>query len=237
MSAFFSTFVANEPDEDGDIRFETGLTVTNATDQPIHQVQYKIWYSDPDGATFEENDSYDDVFLAPGDQHTLSPWGSVNQRDLNGSTISVRGLGRLARRDFCVLGDVAIPGPGESTRLQTSLDFGWSSGPLTVLVSRSAPDGDGDFNLEFKALIQNISSQFLKAVTLKGQLIDAEGVEFQSNETEREIPPESAVLYSSSFGYNAKAGNVNGAKAIFSLKALIPVATFDASETTEVGGE
>lgn len=236
MSAFFSTFVANEPDEDGDIGFDTELTVTNETDQPIYQVQYKIWYSDPDGATFEESDSYDDVFLAPGDQHTISPWGRVNQRDLNGSTISVRGLGRLARRDFRVLGEVAIPGPGESARLQASLDLGWNSGPLTVLVSRSAPDGDGDFSLEFKALIENTSSQFLKAVTLKGQLIDAEGVEIQSDETEREIPPESAVLYSSSF-YNAKAGQLSGAKAIFSLKALIPVATFDASETAEVGEE
>jgi len=95
----------------------------------------------------------------------------------------VRGLGRLARRDFRVLGEVAIPGPGESARLQTSLDLGWNSRPLTVLVSRSAPDGDGDFSLEFKALIENTSSQFLKAVTLKGQLIDAEGVEIQSDET------------------------------------------------------
>lgn len=236
MSAFFSTFVANEPDEDGDIGFDTELTVTNETDQPTYQVQYKIWYSDPDGATFDESDSYDDVFLAPGDQHTISPWGRVNQRDLNGSTISVRGLGRLARRDFRVLGEVDIPGPGESARLQASLDLGWNSGPLTVLVSRSAPDGDGDFSLEFKALIENTSSQFLKAVTLKGQLIDAEGVEIQNDETEREIPPESAVLYSSSF-YNAKATQLSGAKAIFSLKALIPVAAFDASETAEVGEE
>lgn len=236
MSAFFSTFVANEPDEDGDIGFDTELTVTNETDQPIYQIQYKIWYRDPGGATFEESDSYEDVFLAPGDQHTISPWGRVNQRDLTGQTISVRGVGRLARRDFRVLGEVAIPAAGESARLTADLDLGWSSGPVTLLLSRTTLDGDGDFSLDFKALIENASSQYLKVVTLKGQLIDAEGVEIQNDETERELPPETAVLYSSGF-YNAKAGQLEGAKAIFSLKALIPLASFDASETAEIGEE
>jgi hypothetical protein len=148
--------------------------------------------------------------------------------------IKVRGLGRLARRDFLVLGEVPIPSAGESTRLRAQLDLDWTSGPLTLLVSRSAPDGNGDFSLEFKVLIENQSRQFLKVVTLKGQLIDAEGVEIQSDETEREIPPESGVLYSSSF-YSANSCKLEGAKAIFSLKALIPVAAFEATETTELG--
>lgn len=233
MTAFFSTFVANEPDEDGRIGCETELNVINETDQPVHQVEHKIWYCDPDGATFEECEGYDDVFLAPGDKHTINPWGSVNHRDLNGSVISVRAHGRLARREFRVLGEVAIPYPGESARLQASLDLDWNSSPLTILISR---DPDGDQSLEFKALIENTSSQFLKAVILKGQLIDAEGVEIQSHETQREIPPESAVLYSSSF-YNAKAGQLDGARAIFSLKAMIPVASFEAIESTEIDEE
>jgi hypothetical protein len=236
MSAFFSTFVANEPDEDGDISFDTELTVTNETDQPVYQIQYKIWYLDSEGATFEESDSYEDVFLAPGDQQTISPWGRVNQRDLNGNSISVRGVGCLTRRDFRLLGEVAIPAAGESVRLRSDLGLGWSSENLTILVSRSAPDGDGDFSLEFKALIENKSSQFLKVVSLKGQLIDAEGVEIQNDETEREIPPESAVLYSSSF-YSTKASQLEDAKAIFSLKALIPLSVFDALETTELSEE
>jgi uncharacterized protein YcfL len=236
MSAFFSTFVANAPDEDGDIGVETELTVANETEHPIYQVQYKIWYSDQDGVTFEESDSYDDVFLAPGDSHTITPWGRVNKRDLVGSAVKVRGVGKLARRDFLLLGEVAIPAAGSSTRLTTNLDFSWNSGPLSVIVSRSAPDADGDFNLEFKALIENQSNQYLKVVTLKGQLIDADGVEIQNDETEREIPPETAVLYSSSF-YNSKSGQLEGAKALFSLKALIPVGSFEATETTEVGEE
>jgi uncharacterized protein YcfL len=73
MSAFFSTFVANAPDEDGDIGVETELTVANETEHPIYQVQYKIWYSDQDGVTFEESDSYDDVFLA-GWPCIVTPW-------------------------------------------------------------------------------------------------------------------------------------------------------------------
>jgi hypothetical protein len=233
MSAFFSTFVANEPDEDGDIGFDTELTVTNDTDQPVYQIQYKIWYSDTEGAVFEETDSYEDVFLVPGDQHTISPWGGFNQRFLNCRSISVRGVGHLARRDFRLLGEVAIPAAGESARIKTDLDLEWTSGPLTLIISRSVPDSDGDFRLEFKALIENTSSQYLKAVTLKGQLIDAEGVEILYDNTEREIPPQTAILFSSSF--YAKASQLEGAKAIFSLKAMIPVCTFDARETTEIG--
>jgi hypothetical protein len=236
MSAFFSTFVANEPDEDGDIGFDTELTVTNESETPIYQVQYKIWYRDPEGATFEESDSCDDVFLSQGDSHTISPWGRVNQRDLSGDTISVTGQVKLARRDFCVLGEVEIPGPGSSARLSTNVSFDWFTGPITLLVTRSEPDSDGDFNLEFKALIENQSSQYLKVVNLKGQLVDAEGVEIANDETEREIPAQTAVHYSSSF-YNTKAGQLVGAKGIFSLKALVPVVSFEASETTQIGEE
>lgn len=234
MTAFFSNLFANEPDEDGDISFDTELTVTNNTDQPVYQIQYKIWLSDPGGTTFDVTDSYEDAYLSPGDQYNLSSSGRVNERDLLGTSVLVRGIGCLARRDFQMLGEVPIPGPGESARLQTSLDLGWSSGALVVLVSRSVTDGDGDFRLEYKALIENTSTHFLKVVTIKGQLIDAGGVEIQNDETEQEIPPETVVFYSSNF-YGAKAGQLDGAKAIFSLKALIPVATFDANETTEVG--
>ena len=236
MSAFFSTFVANEPDDDGDISLETELTVANETDQVIHQIQYKIWYSNPDGATFEETESYDDVYLAPGDSHAISPWGGVNQRSLTGSSIKVRAVGCLARRDFAVLGEIAMPGADESACLTSNLNFGWISRPLALLLTRSAPDSDGDTNLEFMALIQNQSSQFLKVVILKGQLIDSEGVEIQNDETEQSIPPDTAVLYSSRF-YGVKTGQLDGAKAIFSLKALIPVAVFDTAETTEIGDE
>ena len=236
MTAFFSTFVAQEPDEDGEIAFETELKVTNDTDQPIHQIQYKIWYSDPEGAIFEETESYDDVFLTLGDEHAISPWGRGNIRYLNGRFIGVRGVGCLARRDFRLLGEVFIPAAGESARLKTELDLGWTSGPLTVLVSRSVPDSDGDFSLEYKVLIENASSKHLKVVTLKAQLIDAEGVEIESNEISQEIPAESFVLYNSSF-YSAKASQLEGAKAIISLKAMIPVSTFDVNETAEIGKE
>lgn len=236
MSAFFSTFVANEPDEDGDIGFDTELTVTNESETPVYQVQYKIWYRDPEGATFAESDSYDDVFLAQGDSHTIRIWEHVNQRDLSGEAISVTGKVKLARRDFCVLGEVEIPGPGSSTRLSTNVNFDWFTGPITLLVTRSETDSDGDFNMEFKALIENQSSQYLKVVNIKGQLVDAEGVEIANDETEQEIPPQTAVFCSSSF-YNAKAGQLEGAKGIFSLKALVPVASFEASETTQIGEE
>ena len=233
MPAFFSTFVAREPDEDGDISFDTELTVINESETPVYQVQYKIWYRDPDGATFQETDSYDDVFLSQGDSHTVSPWGGINQRDISGDAICVTGQVKLARRDFCVLGEVELPGPGSSTRLTTNVNFDWFTGPITLLVSRSESDGDGDFRLEFKALIENQSSQHLKVVSLKGQLIDAEGVEISNDETEREIPPKTAVYYDSSF-YNVKEGQLADAKGIFCLKALVPVASFEASETTQI---
>ncbi|MEI7951966.1 MAG: hypothetical protein WCH37_04715 [Synechococcaceae cyanobacterium ELA182] len=234
MSAFFTTFIPNEPDADGEIGIDAELTVTNDTDQPVYQIQYKVWYSDPDGTTIWGEEAYEDVYLPPGDSRTISTYRIVNQRDLSGRLIKVRGLGCLARRDFRLLGDVSIPPAGDSTRLSAQLDLDWTSGPLTLLVSRSVPDGDGDFSLEFKILIENQSSQFLKAVILKGQLIDAEGVEIQTVETYREIPPEEAVFYSSSFS-DAKLAQLERAKAIFSLKALIPVAAFEATETAELG--
>ena len=236
MSAFFSTFVTNAPDQEGGIDFDILLTVVNETEHPIHQVQYKIWYSDQDGVTLDAYESNDDVFLAPSDSHNITACGRVNKRDMVGSALKARGVGKLARRDFLLLGEVAIPDAGSSTRLTTNLDFSWTSGPLTIILSRSDQDADGNFSLEFKALIDNQSNQYLKVVTLKGQLIDADGVEIENDEEEREIPPETAVLYSSSF-YNTNTflSRLDGAKALFSLKALIPVGSFEATETIEVG--
>lgn len=235
MTAFFSNLFANEPDDNGYISFDTELIVANETEQPVYQIQYKIWYSDPEGATFDVSGTYEDVNLSPGDQYNISTSGRVNKRDLHGSSILVRGIGSLARRDFQLLGEVPIPGPGESARLHTSLDLGWTSGPLVVLVSRSAVDENGQFMLEFKAQIENMSTQFLKVI-IKGQLIDAEGVEIQYAESDQEVPPKTAVFYPISFyGYEVKADQLNGAKAILSLKALIPIATFEARETIVVG--
>ena len=233
MSAFFSTFVANAPDDDGDISLDTELTVTNDTDQCIHQIQFKIWFRDDNEFTLGETDGYEDVYLAPGNSHTFSPWGRINQRELSSGSIGVRGLGSLARRDFRLLGEIPIPAAGESRRLTADLSLSWNAKPIKILVARSTLDGDGDFRLEFKALIENTSNQFLKVVTLKAQLIDAEGVEIQNDETEREIPAGTGTFFESNF-YNVNSSQLEGAKAIFSLKALIPVDVFDITETAGI---
>lgn len=234
MSAYFSTFSAGEPDDDGDLRTEVELSVTNDTSQPIYRINYRMWFMGEDNACFEENDSYEDVYLAPGDNTTISPWSRINQRDVKETSLSIRAAGELCRRDFTPLAVVEIPGPGESVRNKKQVSFDWYSGPLTLVFTRTEPDSDGDFNLEFRCLIPNTSSRHLKSVAIKAQLLDAEGVEIDNSESEEEIAADSAKLINGSF-WRPKARQLEGAKAILTLKALIPVDRFEASETTEIG--
>lgn len=236
MSAFFSTFTAGEPDDDGDISTEVELTVTNTSSVPIYQVQYRMWFLGDQDICFDENDSYEDVFLAPGDSTTISPWGRVNQRDLQEASISVRAVGQLCRREYIKLGELEIPATGESARLHQQVAFDWYQGPLTVLFSRTEPDSDGDFSLEFKCLIHNQTSRHLKSITLKAQLLDADGVEIESSESEEEIHAETAKLISGSF-WRPKAGQIEGGKVIIALKALVPAERFEASETTDLSSD
>ena len=229
MSAFFSTFTLSEPDSDGDIRPDLELTVTNEGSQPIHRIQYRVWLLDEQQACLMENDSYEDVFLPPGESTTISCGSYFQQRNLRGTKVTARAIVVLCRRDFIRLGEMAIPDSDSSTRLQAELNFEWHGGPATILFSRSAPDGDGDFNLEFSSLISNRTEQSLKSVILKLQLLDSEEAEIETSEAEDEIPAHSAKLLSGSF-WRPKA-NLDGGKALVSLKGLIPV---DRVETTEV---
>lgn len=232
MPAFFNSLSVGEPDEDGDIRVEGDLVITNETSTPVYQVQYKLLYLGADTACLYEEESYEDAFVAPGDSTTVSTWNRINQRDVTEPTIDLRAIGALCRRDFVRLGEIAMPESGESVRLSTQVDFDWYSGPLTLIFSRTEPDSDGDFNLEFKCLVDNKTDQLLKAM-LKAQIIDAEGAEIETSDTEEDIRGGSAKLLSGSF-WRPKAGQLEGGKVLFSLKALMPIDSFDVRETADL---
>lgn len=232
MPAFFNSINVAEPDEDGDIRIEGDLVISNEASTPIYQVQYKLLYLGADAACLYEEDSYEDTFIAPGDSTTVSTYNSINQRDVSETAIELRAIGSLCRRDFINLGEITMPAPGESVRLSTKIDFDWHAGPLTLLFSRTEPDSDGDFSLEFKCLVDNKTDQQLK-VSLKAQMIDSEGAEIETSDTEEDVRGGSAKLLSGSF-WRPKAGQLEGGKALFALKALMPIDTFDVREAVEL---
>lgn len=236
MAAFFSTFTAAEPDEDGDIRTEVELTITNDTPGSIHRIYYRSWLLGDQDVCFEESDSYEDVFLAPGETSTINLCGSSNQREVQESSLRVKATGQLCRRDYALLGELPVPKSGESIRLHQQLNFDWCSKPLTLIFSRTEPDYDGDFRLDFKCLISNTSVQHLRGVNLRAVLLDSEGLEIESDETEEEVHAESAKLISSGF-WRPKASQLVGAKVIFSIKAFVPVERFEASETTDLSDD
>lgn len=242
MSAFLSTFSAGEPDDDGDISTELEITVTNESSQPVHRIQYRSWLSGDEGACVDESDSYEDVYLAPGDATTFSPgWSRVHVRDASQGSIGVRIQGELCRRDFVKLGELEMPGPGESVRLQKNVDFEWYSGSLLLLLTWTEPDSDGDFNLEFKCLVPNTSGQRLNSVMIKTQLLDAEGVEIETSDSEDQLPAlengafgQAAKLFTGTF-WRPKARQLEGGKVVVSLRALVPIDRFEVEGSTDIG--
>ena len=65
-------------------------------------------------------------------------------------------------------------------------------------------------------------------------ILDADGVEVTTQDAVHWINPESSMMLSGSFWNPPSAGQLEGATAIFALKAFVPVDRFDASETTEI---
>ncbi|QPN66571.1 hypothetical protein [Synechococcus sp. CBW1006] len=236
MAAFFSTFTASEPDDDGDIITEVELTITNGTPGPIHRIYFRSLLLGDQDACFEGVDSYEDAFLAPAESSTISLGSSVNQREVQESSISIKATGQLCRRDYALLGELPIPEPGESMRLHQQPNFDWCNKSLTVFFSRTETDSDGDFNLEYKCLIGNVGTQHLKSVIFRAVLIDSEGIEIEDKEHEEEIQAESSIFISDYF-YRPKASQLVGGKVIFSIKALVPVERFEASETTSLADD
>lgn len=234
MAAFFQTLVASEPDFDGDIGFESELTISNETDQVIHRIYINIFYSDTDGATVGESSSEEDVFLEPGETYTYAPWGGINKRDILGNEIIVKALTRLARRDFRLLGEMPIPEIGCVSRLSTQLDLYWHSGPLVIHAIRTNPDRDGDSSIEFRTLIENKSTQFVEAVTLRVQLIDGDGVEIECLENTTQVPLGSSTMLNVS-AYRSR--TIKSGKAILTIKAFIQEIRYMAFEKTQIGGK
>lgn len=232
MAAFFSNISAGEPDEDGDIRIEGDLEINNEASFPVYHVQYRLHYIDPDAACLQEEETYEDVYIAPGDSGTINTYNHINQRDVKHSTIDLRAAGAVFRRDFVRLGEIAMPGPGESTRLTQQLDTEWHSGALTVIFSRTEPDSDGDFSLDFKCLVDNKADQQIK-VMLKAQIIDADGAEIETSDTEEDVRASSPKLLTGSF-WRPKASQLEGGKVLFSLKGLMPIDLFDIRETVDL---
>lgn len=232
MPAFFNGISVGEPDETGGIRVEGDLVITNETSSPVYQVQYRLLYMGSEAACLYEEHNCEDLYISPGDSTTVSTWNPINQREVAESTINVRATGVLFRRDFVRVGEIAIPAPGESARLTTQVDTDWHAGSMTIIFSRTEPDSDGDFSLEFKCLVENKSDQQVK-VMLKAQMIDAEGAEIETSDTEDDVRANSPKLLTGSF-WRPKAGQLEGGKVFFSLKALMPIDSFDVRESVDL---
>lgn len=232
MPAFFNGISVGKPDEDGDIRVEGDLVITNETSSPVYQVEYRLLYMDSEAACLYEEEACADVYISPGDSTTISTWNRINQRDVTESTIDVRATGELCSRDFVRVGEIAIPAPGESARLTTQIDTDWHAGSMTIIFSRTEPDSDGDFSLEFKCLVENKSDQQVK-VKLKAQMIDAEGAEIETTEAWGEVRVNSPKLLTESF-WRPKTGQLQGGKVFFSLMGLMPIDSFDVRESVNL---
>lgn len=187
-----------------------------------------------EGICFYENEDTQDTFLPQGESTILVQEAMAHQRELQETRFTFRSSGYLCRRDYAVLGELSVPGPGQSSRLQKRLSFDWCSESLSLIMSRSEHDSDGNSEMEFKSLISSSCRYLLPHVEIRAVILDADGVEVTTQDAVVSINPESSTMLSDSFWNLPIGGQLEGAKVIFALKAFVPVDRFDACETTEI---
>lgn len=234
MTAFFRTLTAHAPDDDGDVRATIELSVINSTSALIHRIQHKTWMLGDEDICFCEYEDSQDIFLPPGESTILEPGLMVHQREIQESRLTFRSSGYLCRRDYAVLGELSVPGPGQSSRLQKRLSFDWCSESLSLIMSCSEYDSNGTSEMEFKSLISSSCRYLLPHVEIRAVILDSDGVEVTTVDAIDRINPESSMMIRGGFWHSPSDGHLEGATAIFALKAYVAVDHFDASETTEI---
>lgn len=163
--------ILEKPDGDGDISPEIKIEFKNESERPIEYLSSKVLILNKNGLLISSNNDENDDFIEPGE---IWP-GDLSTGYFNSSSIN----GEMPKGLLEILGCACnhhelgvfelepqnLAGIGE----KRELGDGISLVSLTVTVSK--PDDDGDLNVEIKALLDNSSLVSLPRASLSGKIL------------------------------------------------------------------
>lgn len=217
------------PDSDGDISPELKIEFKNESERPIEFLSSKVLIFNDNGLLISSSNDENDDFIEPGDiwPGDLSP-GYFNSSMVSGET--PKGLLEILgcacnhhELGAFELEPQKLAGIGERRELGDGISL------VSLTVSVSKPDDDGDLNVEIKALLDNSGSISLPRASLSGKILrSGREVEDLSNYSDPVPAGQMTVLEVSSY---VKKRQISGASIEIRL-SLFPIIAREVKEVS-----
>lgn len=195
-------FTLEAPDSDGEMRPETEVEITNATDETIRQIRHTTVFLGHDGGPINFNTrNSEDVALDPGESTTISPYGWLKGSATAGGRddVTMVTTARLMKRNFIKLGSIDTPAVGSSASKVVTVDSDLIESEVMINVSVDKPDDDGDCRTEVRVLVKNATGNFMEDAQVKVQLIDEEDAQIEDTYCDEHIPANGQGMFDLSF--------------------------------------
>ena len=220
MTIHINTFTVAEPEGDGDMSCSLEAEIVNGTAHDVRMVKICTVFYNRDGAAFAASDDNHDVRLEPGEAACLmigAPWLPSRYCGEEGNDIVCVAKAVLYRREYLKLGEISLPQDHEvSVTLRKAVESDSLDGDILVLLSRTAPDSDGDVMVEARCGVANKSNQRLDTVLLKAEVLDEDDSVVESGESTLSLDPGSFGLHELSTSY-VKPGLLKSSRVRLSL--------------------
>lgn len=212
LSATIRSASLREPDSDGDTRLEGSLVLNSASDQFLELFITKQILRGADGAVLSASTDEREDALDSGDELQLDlDSGYFKASLMNGTTnplLQVEVLGCTS--NYIQLKSVQL-GDGSPGL------YGWHQptqiGPSVCIESLAvgigAVDDDGDVRIEIRALVHNLSDQYVPRIAVKARAMANGGREIDDSSTEEKLRPWETKSVELSF-YSIKQNRLRG---------------------------
>ena len=210
----FAKCTFSPPDGDGDMRTDVQVNVTNTSPHTIRMVRMTTMMHNAAGdavAASTRNDTL--VKLGDGDSMNLnagSPYFKAALLGAQPGRVECKVYATTFMREFHKLGATEIPAkPGVIATLSTTVKSELIAPDIRVVVSTTAPDEDGNVNVEWKAALQSVTDRHIAKATLRGEIVDEEGAIVESGESEIDVLAKSCEFVESSI-WGLKKSQIRG---------------------------
>ena len=228
-------FTYTRPDEDGETQFGVSVALTNSTEHTVDLIQQKMVFQDKSGLPLCSSESDQECNLDPDESYGFEDnycgytksslfSGSLEEAQVSIST-------RLCKLNF-------VKGP-QLDISSNAMDVRGVSEPFTVCdvlevsgISAwlTEPDEDGDYYLEVKSSLRNLTEQAIAKWCIKARLVDWRGRGLGESEAEGFLHGGSrSVGFADISFWDVKGKKLNGAQLHFEVSAFTELVTLGIS--------
>ena len=236
-------FTYQNPDSDGEISFDTQVSVENETDFDIELTRSSVIICNENGTTVAgSDDESDSEFISAKDSSELDVggWGlRVHKDTIGGDGKNAKGYISVTtyRREFIKIGTLDFPqNVGGFTEIKKTVSLGGVAELMGVSCLRLKNSDDGECDIEIRAGMRNTSDDFIARGQITLKLMDQRDAQIEESQDYEAFPAKSGKVFQPSF-WGIKPGKIKNATINVTASVYVPVETYTAEATPTLSDE